>query len=153
MKKFLAFALTALLLAALIPNAVFADALKIEKPEEMEYPTFNPLENSGEGFPTNSDPTKTEPESADAEAAALKAAADSIGKTALTGIYSFVDASAGYNEQEGGASLWDGKVNTKWAGNEMPFINIAQLDGKYAFDGILMATANDTASYDRNPME
>ena len=67
MKKFLAFALTALLLAALIPNAVFADALKIEKPEEMEYPTFNPLENSGEGFPTNSDPTKTEPESADAE--------------------------------------------------------------------------------------
>ena len=68
-------------------------------------------------------------------------------------MYSFVDASAGYNEQEGGASLWDGVVRTKWAGNEMPFINIAQLDGKYKFDGILMATANDTASYDRNPME
>ena len=153
MKKFLAFALTALLLAALIPNAVFADALKIEKPEEMEYPTFNPLENSGEGFPTNSDPTKTEPESPEVEAAALKSAAESIGKNALTGVYSFVDASAGYNEQEGGASLWDGAVRTKWAGNEMPFINIAQLDGKYKFDGIIMATANDTASYDRNPME
>ena len=128
-------------------------AVKIEKPEEMEYPTFNPLENSGEGFPTNSNPDAGDAESPESLEAALKAAADSIGKTPLTGVYSFVDASAGYNEQEGGASLWDGVVRTKWAGNEMPFINIAQLDGKYKFDGIIMATANDTASYDRNPME
>ena len=49
MKKAISILLTALLLVALIPSAVFAaDALKIEKPEEMEYPSFNPLENSGE---------------------------------------------------------------------------------------------------------
>ena len=152
MKKAIAILLTALLFVALLPGSVFAD-IKIEKPEEMEYPTMNPLENSGEGFPTNSDPTKGDAESPEMLAQALADAAASIGKTPLTGVYSFVDASAGYNEQEGGASLWDGVVRTKWAGNQMPFINIAQLDGKYAFDGIIMATANDTASYDRNPME
>lgn len=153
MKKAISILLTALLFVALLPSAVLADAIVVEKPEEMEYPTFNPLENSGEGFPTNSDPTAGDAESIEAQEAALKAAADSIGKTALTGIYSFVDGSAGYNEQEGAASLWDNLVRTKWAGNEMPFINIAQLDGKYKIDGIIMATANDTASYDRNPME
>ena len=152
MKKAISILLTALLFIALLPGAAFAD-VKIELPEEMEYPTMNPLENSGEGFPTNSDPNAGDAESPEALAKALSDAAASIGKTALTGVYSFVNASAGYNEQEGGASLWDGVVRTKWAGNTMPFINIAQLDGKYAFDGIIMATANDTASYDRNPME
>ena len=140
MKKAIAILLTALLFVALLPGSVFAD-IKIEKPEEMEYPSFNPLENSGEGFPTNSDPTAGDAESPEMLAQALADAAASIGKTPLTGVYSFVDASAGYNEQEGGASLWDGVVRTKWAGNEMPFINIAQLDGKYAFDGKRLAQA------------
>ena len=153
MKKFLSVALTALLLVALIPSAAFATELVIELPEEMDYPTFNPMENSGEGFPTNSDPSATDASSIEDQEAALKAAADSIGKTALTGIYSFVNATPGYNEQEGGASLWDNLVRTKWAGSEMPFVNVAQLDGKYKIDGIIMATANDTGSYDRNPME
>ena len=49
-------------------------AVKIEKPEEMEYPTFNPLENSGEGFPTNSNPDAGDAESPESLEAALKAA-------------------------------------------------------------------------------
>ena len=153
MKKALSILLTALLLVALIPTAVLADPVKTAIPDEMDYPTWDPVENSGEGFPTNSDPTATDSEGDEAEAAAIAAAAASAGLTPLEGIYIFVDGIEGWNQQEGGGGMIDGKVRTKFGTGNLPYAVIYQLDGKYHIDGVLLATANDSASYDRNPLE
>ena len=135
MKKILALALTALLAAVLIPNAVMADGITIEVPEEMELPSWNVLDDPGEGYAT------------------VEEAAAAIGKTALTGIYTYVNGGEGYGG-EGSENLWDNKTGSKYCTGTFPTVSIAQLDGTYKVDGIILATANDNASYnDRNPFE
>jgi hypothetical protein len=69
----------------------------------------------------------------------------SIGKTAITG-YTFVEGSNG-NGGEGPENLWDGDTATKFCTGEFPISSVAQLDGWYKVDGIVMATANDNAEY------
>ena len=135
MKKILALALTALLVAVLIPNAVMADGITIEVPEEMELPTWNVLDDPGEGYAT------------------VEEAAAAIGKTALTGIYTYVNGGEGYGG-EGSENLWDNKTGSKYCTGTFPTVSIAQLDGTYKVDGIILATANDNADYnDRSPFE
>ncbi len=100
----------------------------------QDYPNMDVIADPGEGFAT------------------LDEAAAAIGKTAITG-YTFVNGSAG-NANEGPENLWDNDTATKFCTASTPISSIAALDGEYAIDGIIMATANDNAEYNnRSPFE
>ncbi len=101
---------------------------------EQKYPTTTPLADPGRGYAT--------PEEA----------ADAIGKTPISG-YTFLDGTHG-NGGEGPENLWDGMTETKFCTDRFPAVSVAALDGEYAIDGILLATANDNAAYNhRSPYE
>lgn len=79
-------------------------------------------------------------------------AAASIGRDPIES-YTFISGTGG-NPNEGPESLWDGNVETKFCSSEFPMRSIVELDKAYRIDGVIMATANDNASYNgRNPNE
>ncbi len=101
---------------------------------ERKYPDAKPIADPGKGYST------------------LEKAAASIGKTPITD-YTFVAGTHG-NGGEGPENLWDNLTSTKFCSGEFPNISIAALDGEYAIDGIVMATANDNSAYnDRSPYQ
>ncbi len=101
---------------------------------EQEYPNMEVIADPGAGFAT------------------LEEATASIGKTAISG-YAYVAGTNG-NANEGPENLWDNDTATKFCTGEFPTISIVELDGEYAIDGIIMATANDNSSYNnRSPYE
>ena len=100
----------------------------------LDYPSMDAMANSGAGYAT------------------LEEAAASIGKTAVTGT-TFVTGSNGYNN-EGSENLWDNDTATKFCTNEFPTQSLAMYANPITVDGIIMATANDNASYNnRSPFE
>ncbi len=113
--------------------APIADAESVDiDAVEQKYPNMKPLADPGDGFTD------------------LEEAAASIGRTPITG-YTFL-AGTGGNGGEGPENLWDNLTSTKFCTSEFPVISVAALDGEYAIDGIILATANDNASYnDRSP--
>lgn len=77
-------------------------------------------------------------------------AAASIGQPLIEG-YHFIDGTYGY-DGERAKNLFDGDVGTKFCTPELPASATARLGGEFIITGIIMATANDTASYSgRNP--
>ena len=110
-----------------------AEAPNMEAPV-LDYPSMDAMANSGAGYAT------------------LEEAAASIGKTAVTGA-TFVTGSNGYNN-EGSENLWDNDTATKFCTNEFPTQSLAMYANPITVDGIIMATANDNASYNnRSPFE
>ena len=102
----------------------------------QDYPNMDLVENNGAGY------------------ASLDEAVASIGKTAISG-YTFVSGT-GSHANEGPENLWDNDTATKFCApsDQFPTISIVALDGEYAIDGIIMATANDNSSYNgRSPYE
>ena len=100
----------------------------------LDYPSMDAMANSGAGYAT------------------LEEAAASIGKTAVTGA-TFVTGSNGYNN-EGSENLWDNDTATKFCTNEFPTQSLAMYANPITVNGIIMATANDNASYNnRSPFE
>ncbi len=100
----------------------------------QDYPGVDPIADPGEGFAT------------------AEEAVAAIGKTAISG-YTFISGTGSF-ANEGPENLWDGDTATKFCSNEFPTTSIAALDGEYAIDGIIMATANDNAEYNnRIPYE
>jgi len=118
-------------------EAAATDVIAIDAAASVqEYPSVDPIANSGAGYAT------------------LEEAAAAIGKTAITG-YTFVSGT-GSHANEGPENLWDNDTATKFCApsDQFPTISIAALDGEYAIDGIIMATANDNAEYNqRSPYE
>ncbi len=101
---------------------------------QQDYPNMDVIEDPGEGFAT------------------LEEAAKAIGKTAITG-YTYITGTEGF-ANEGPENLWDNDTATKFCTGTSPIASIVALDGEYAIDGIIMATANDNASYNnRSPFE
>ena len=85
--------------------------------------------------------------------ATVEEAAASIGKTPITSGYTFVAGTNGFNN-EGPENLFDNDTATKFCTGEFPTIAVAKLDTPVTVDGVIMATANDNASYaGRNPFE
>ena len=110
-----------------------AEAPNMEAPV-LDYPSMDAMANSGAGYAT------------------LEEAAASIGKTAVTGA-TFVTGSNGYGN-EGSENLWDNDTATKFCTNEFPTQSLAMFANPITVDGIIMATANDNASYNnRSPFE
>ena len=100
----------------------------------QEYPSMDPIESTGEGY------------------ASLEDAVAAIGKTAITGV-TYVTGTSG-NASEGPENIWDNDTATKFCTTNVPTISIAELDGEYTIDGLIMATANDNSSYNnRSPYE
>ena len=100
----------------------------------QDYPSVDVLANNGAGYAT------------------VEEAVASLGKTAIAG-YTFVSGTEGFGN-EGAENLWDGDTATKFCTGTYPTISIAALDGEYAIDGLIMATANDNAEYNgRAPYE
>ena len=115
-----------------------AETTAVEVPEMeapvLDYPSMDVMANSGAGYAT------------------LEEAAASIGKTAVTGT-TFVTGSNG-NNNEGPENLWDNDTATKFCTNEFPTQSLAMYANPITVDGIIMATANDNASYNnRSPFE
>ena len=73
------------------------------------------------------------------------AAAKDLGTKMLTK-YEFVEGADVHFDNEGPENLWDDDVTTKFCTNGFPAWSVAQVDGKYAINGIIMATANDNSS-------
>ena len=141
MKKALSIFLTALLALSVLSLTVSAAEPNLEY-LECEAGNTEPLERTADGFDGSED-----------AAAALADAGNAIGKTPLTGIYTFLGGTESFGG-EGPENLWDNSVTTKFCTGTFPTISAAALDGKYKIDGLILATANDNASYnDRNPFE
>ncbi len=103
-------------------------------PESLEYPSADPIANSGAGYES------------------LEEAAASIGKTPITDV-TYVDGSSG-NGGEGAENLWDNNTATKFCTADFPTQSMAVYANPITVDGIIMATANDNASYNqRSPYE
>ncbi len=82
----------------------------------------------------------------------VTAAAKAIGSNPIKS-YTFIDGSAG-NGGEGPENLWDDDTTTKFCTSSFPTISTAKTDEAYSINGIIMATANDNASYNgRSPNE
>lgn len=81
-------------------------------------------------------------------------AARSINQPLITG-YEYVSGTGTYGyDGERARNMFDRDVGTKFCTPEMPASAVAKLDSKYLITGIIMATANDTASYsERNPAD
>ena len=110
-----------------------AEVPEMEAPV-LDYPSMDAMANSGAGYAT------------------LEEAAASIGKTAVTGA-TFVTGSNG-NNNEGPENLWDNDTATKFCTGEFPTQSLAMFANPITVDGIIMATANDNASYNnRSPFE
>ncbi len=73
------------------------------------------------------------------------AAAKGIGSKPITK-YEFVEGADVHFNNEGPENLWDDDVTTKFCTNGFPAWSVAQTDGKYSINGIVMATANDNSS-------
>lgn len=73
------------------------------------------------------------------------AAAKAIGSKPITK-YEFVEGADVHFDNEGPENLWDDDVTTKFCTNGFPAWSVAQTDGKYAINGIIMASANDNSS-------
>ena len=141
MKKALSIFLTALLALSVLSLTVSAAEPNLEY-LECEAGNTEPLERTADGFDGSED-----------AAAALADAGNAIGKTPLTGIYTFLGGTESFGG-EGPENLWDNSLTTKFCTGTFPTISAAALDGKYKIDGLILATANDNASYnDRNPFE
>ena len=82
----------------------------------------------------------------------LEEAAASINRTPIT-TYLFMEGTDG-NHNEGPANLWDGNVGTKFCTSTFSMKSVVRLKTATVIDGLIMATANDNASYNgRNPDE
>ncbi len=112
-----------------------ADVIEIDAAAAyQDYPNMDLLANNGAGY------------------ASLDEAVASLGKTAIAG-YTFVSGTEGF-ANEGPENLWDNDTATKFCTGTYPTTSIAVLDGEYAIDGLIMATANDNAEYNgRSPFE
>ena len=73
------------------------------------------------------------------------AAAKGIGSKPIMS-YEFVEGADVYFSDENPGNLWDDDTTTKFCTNGFPAWSVAQTDGKYAINGIIMATANDNSS-------
>ncbi|MBR5364782.1 MAG: discoidin domain-containing protein [Clostridia bacterium] len=73
------------------------------------------------------------------------AAAKGIGSKPITA-YEFVEGADIHFGNEGPENLWDDDVTTKFCTDGFPAWSVAQVDGKYSINGIIMATANDNSS-------
>ncbi len=73
------------------------------------------------------------------------AAAKALGTKPITK-YEFVEGADVHFNNEGPENLWDDDVTTKFCTNGFPAWSVAQVDGKYSINGIIMATANDNSS-------
>ena len=111
------------------------DLIEVDVSEVYQnYPSSDPLTSSDSGYAT------------------LEDAAAAIDRTAIIG-YTFVTGTSGYSN-EGSDMLWDNNTATKFFTSTFPTVSIAALDGQYAIDGIIMATANDNSEYNgRLPYE
>ncbi len=80
------------------------------------------------------------------------AAAAAIGTKPIKD-YTYVNGTTG-NSNEGAKNLWDDDTTTKFCTSSFPCVSIAKIDAPLAINGIIMATANDNASYNgRSPNE
>ncbi len=100
-------------------------------PNEEEYPTFAMTSNNGGAY------------------ANLEDAKNSIGAQEIN-TYEPVGGTGSYENEEPWL-LWDGNTSSKFCTNEFPAVSVTSLGGLYTIDGILMATANDTAEFGRLP--
>ncbi len=60
--------------------------------------------------------------------------------------YEFIDGATIHFGNEGPENLWDDDVTTKFCTDGFPAWSVAQVEEKYAINGIIMATANDNSS-------
>ncbi len=131
MKKFLSILLSALVTVSL------AAMVNADDPTEcpiMDAPSMDIIANTGSAYDT------------------LEDAAAAIGKTPYLEV-THVIGSEGYSN-EGPENLWDNDVTTKFCTSTFPTQSIGKLASPITVDGIILATANDTANYDsRNPFE
>ena len=124
---------------ALKPDAVLPGSIVVEAPEfaaaALQMPTdMAVLKNDGSSY--------------DDAASAAKA----LGTNPITA-YDYISGSSG-NAGEGAKNLWDGDTATKFCTSSFEAVSAVKLSAPASINGIIMATANDNASYNgRNPNE